>query len=199
MAVTPPMIHRRVPRGIVALLPVLIAGCAAQRAVLGSPSGSQRFINDGWVLGATRVEIRARLGPPLAVRVEPIKNQHDPDRTDAVHVLQYDGLALAFWVGNEEPEREFLTDISVTSARYELGQGLRVGDRKEQVVRRLGSNFTPVRAVELRAWMPSAEAKCDNDACAYRYTDHTGSASSDVYFSFRAGHVSRIDWVFGVD
>lgn len=169
-----------------------------KRATPGSPSNGHRFIHEGWILGTTRTEIRARLGPPIATRVEAIKNQHDPERTDALHVLQYDGLVLAFWVGNEEPEREFLTDISVTSARYELGWSIRVGDRKERVVRRLGSSFTPVRGPDLRPWMPGAEPACEDDACAYRYTDHAGH-ESHVYFSFRAGRMSRVDWVFGVD
>jgi hypothetical protein len=102
---------------------------------------------------------------------------------------------LAFWVGNEDPEREFITDISVASPSYELGSELKVGAREAEVIQRLGANFMRVRESELRSWMPEADARSD---ATYRYTDDA-IIESRVYLSFRAGHVSRVDWVFGLD
>ena len=190
------IILRCFPSALTVLVPLVLGGCAAQRARHDSSSEkSANFISEGWILGTTRAEVRARLGPPLAIRIQPMKNQHDPDRIDTLHVFEYEGLTLAFWVGNEEPEREFLTDISVTSTRYELGSELRIGARESEVIRRLGANFTRVRESELRSWMPRAEDRADD---TYRYTDDAVH-ERHAYFSFRAGHVSRVDWVFGVD
>jgi hypothetical protein len=103
---------------------------------------------------------------------------------------------LAFWVGNEQPEREFLTDISVSSGRYELGRKLRVGDRDECVIQNLGRDYTRVREPDVRSWMPQLDSRPD---FTYRYTDDDGHLESHVYISVRAGQVTRIDWVFGVD
>jgi hypothetical protein len=43
--------------------------------------------------------------------------------------------------------------------------------------------------------MPHAGEECGGDVCTYEYTDEL----SHVYFTFRDGRVSRVDWVFGVD
>ncbi len=179
-----------------ALLLVAFVGCAGQVGGRDTHEGDgERFISEGWILGETRADVRRRLGEPLAIRVHQIKNQHDPEQIDERHEFWYEGLTLAFYVAKAGPEREFLTDISVTDRRYELGRDLKVGTPKEHVIRLLGGKFVPLRQPDLRSWMPAADRECGSDVCTYEYTDQY----SHVYFSFKDGRVSRVDWVFWVD
>lgn len=185
-------------RPFACLLLVACVSCATQAGRSGDYSGGERFISEGWILGQTRAEVIARLGAPLTSSVDRFQNQHAPEQIDESYVFRYEGLTLAFYVVKEEPEREFLTDISVTSRRYELGWGLRVGAPMEDVTHLLGDKFVPLRRPDLRPWMPTANGECGSEVCTYGYTDDD-LGENHVYFSFSEGRVSRVDWVFWVD
>ena len=76
---------RYFPSALAVLVLLILAGCAAQRAGYATSSEkSANFVSEGWILGTTRAEVRARLGPPLTIQMAPMKNQHDPDRSDAL-------------------------------------------------------------------------------------------------------------------
>ena len=148
--------------------------------------------------GKNRAEITASLGPPRAATVRMIKNQHRPSRIDELHDLVYDGLRVLLYRVTAQ-DREFITDLSLTSATYRLKWGLGVGSTKEAVRRALGPGFTPLAAPESRIEPPARGPRCaeSDGVCTYRYDGF--EQKSHVFFSFRGGRVSRIDWTFEVD
>lgn len=152
----------------------------------------------GFRLGRSRAEITASLGPPRAAAVRTIRNQHDPARIDELHDLTYDGLRVLLYRVTAE-DREFITDLSLTSAKYRVKWGLGVGSAKEAVRRVLGPGFTPLAAPDSRIAPPDIGHPCDelDGVCTHRYDGF--EQRSHVYFSFRGGRVSRIDWTFSVD
>jgi hypothetical protein len=149
-------------------------------------------------LGRSRAEITASLGPPRAATVRKLRNQHDPAQMDELHELTYDGLRVLLYRVTAE-DREFITDLSLTSAKYRVKWGLGVGNTKEAVRRVLGGGFTALAAPDSRIAPHEARRRCDerDGVCTYRYDGF--EQKSHVSFSFRSGRVSRIDWTFEVD
>lgn len=149
-------------------------------------------------LGKSRAEITASLGPPRAATVRRLRNQHDPARIDELHELTYDGLRVLLYRVTAE-DREFVTDLSLTSAKYPVKWGLGVGSTKEAVRRVLGGGFTALAAPDSRIEPPARGQRCAevDGVCTYRYDGF--EQRSHVFFSFRGGRVSRIDWTFEVD
>lgn len=187
---------QRCARHAAALLLTGLVGCVGQAGGRATQvTNAEQFISGGWILGQTRADIRARLGVPLAMHVDRIENRHTPGQIDEYHVFRYEGLTLGFYVVKADAGREFLTDVSVTDSRYKLGQGLSVGIPRDDVIHLLGDKFVPLSQPVLRRWMPPAAPECGSDVCTYKYTD----GYSYVYFSFKDGHVSRVDWMFDLD
>lgn len=149
-------------------------------------------------LGKTRAEIGASLGPPRAATVRKLRNLHDPAQTDELHELTYDGLRVLLYRVTAQ-DREFITDLSLTSAKYRVKWGLGVGSPKEAVRGVLGPGFTALAAPDSRIAPPEARRRCEerDGVCTYRYDGF--EQRSHVFFSFRGGRVSRIDWTFEVD
>ena len=149
-------------------------------------------------LGKSRAEITASLGPPRAATVRRLRNQHDPAQIDELHELAYDGLRVLLYRVTGE-HREFVTDLSLTSAKYRVKWGLGVGSTKEAVRRVLGGGFTALAAPDSRIEPPARGQRCAevDGVCTYRYDGV--EQRSHVFFSFRGGLVSRIDWTFEVD
>ena len=149
-------------------------------------------------LGKSRAEITASLGPPRAATVRKLRNQHDPTRIDELHELAYDGLRVLLYRITAE-DREFVTDLSLTSAKYRVKWGLGVGSTKEAVRRVLGGGFGALAAPDSRIEPPARGQRCAevDGVCTYRYDGF--EQKSHVFFSFRGGRVSRIDWTFEVD
>ena len=149
-------------------------------------------------LGRSRAEITASLGPPRAATVRKLRNQHDPAQIDELHELAYDGLRVLLYRITAE-DREFVTDLSLTSAKYPVKWGLGVGSTKEAVRRVLGGGFTALAAPDSRIVPHEAQRRCEerDGVCTYRYDGF--EQKSHVFFSFRGGRVSRIDWTFWVD
>jgi hypothetical protein len=154
----------------------------------------EKFIYQGWRFGKTRAEIVKRLGTPLQTKIEKLENRYTPGQMDEIYHLFYDGVYVRIYKVSEVPEREFLTDVTVTSSRYNMAQGLKVGDTKQRVTKLLGCKYQALRRPDLRVEVPELEKDCaeENNACTLEYTD----SRSHVYFSFKQNKVARIDWVF---
>jgi len=180
-----------------ALAVIAFSGCATAKHVATPEASIERFIYEGWTLGWTTAELRERLGPPVSLTIEPVENRHVEGQIDEIRTVSYDGLVLMFYKVSEAPERELLMSISLTSSYYEVGWGLKVGVEKERVRAVLGEKFQTLRCPGLQARMPYALTECEAIGCAWAYTHDVNN--SEVLFTFKAGHVNRIDWSFYVD
>jgi len=109
-------------------------------------------------------------------------------------IIYFTRAYIRIYKVSDVPEREFLTDVTVASNRYKMGQRLKVDDTKERVVKLLGNKFQPLSRPNLRVEVPKLEKDCKekDNVCALEYTD----SRSHVYFSFKRNRVARIDWVF---
>lgn len=137
------------------------------------------FVYGGWnfALGESRNEIVKNLGDPLSVTSRDVQNRHNPEQTDYVYELFYDGLTVTIYRVSDTGQ-EFVTDLCVTSDRYPLNWGLTVGAAREQIVTVLGE--------------PS---DATNDRCRYETPD----VPSSVTFLLHGDRVQRIDWHFFLD
>jgi hypothetical protein len=144
----------------------------------------EKFISEGWILGKTRAEIVKSLGPPLQMKVEKLENGYTPGQINEIYHLSYEGVYVRIY---KVSEREFLTDITVTSSRYKMAQGLRVGDIKQRVIKLLGCKYQPLERPDLRVAVPKIEDGCKekDNVCTFEYTD----TRSHVYFSFKNNRV----------
>ncbi|MFN2376228.1 MAG: hypothetical protein ABR538_06805 [Candidatus Binatia bacterium] len=185
---------RRIITALVAAL--LVAGCAAQQLPPGAVDPRvERFVADGWLVGIDTASVETTLGPPATVVTTKTKNRHQPKQVDSLLQWRYPGLALDFYRVNEKPPRELPVQVTVTDPRYELMYGLRVGSTRRRVERALGTSFSPLSRAEQAKLFPKTELDCDDSPCSYRYM----SGPQEVYFLFRDGRVTRIDWIFAVD
>jgi hypothetical protein len=143
----------------------------------------EKFIYEGWTYGKNRAAIIRKLGPPLQAKTEKLNNLHVPGQVDEIHHLFYDGAYVRIYRVGEVPEREFLTDVTVTNSRYKMADGVRVGDAKERVIKLLGGKFQSLQRPDLRVEVPKVENDCTekDNVCAIEYTD----SRSHVYFSFK--------------
>lgn len=139
-----------------------------------------RYILKGWnfKLGKTIAEIKRNLGTPLSIIEQPVENIHDPDRTDTMYELRYQGLQVCVYTVTES-SKEIVTDLTITSSRYPLIWGLAVGSPVGDVRAILGEPVDESRGI---------------------LTYETGDAApSSVNFFHRNGFVYKIGWVFYID
>lgn len=138
-----------------------------------------QFIYDrrDFMVGETIAEIERNLGAPLRIEREKVKNIHNPEQTDEVYELIYDGLSITVYKVTES-QREIITDIAVTSDKYPMKWGLHVG--------------IPIHTVTQNLGKPSKQG--DN---VYIYG--TDEAPSYVSFYHKEGIVYKIAWEFYID
>jgi hypothetical protein len=175
---------------------ISVSGCETVRPIATNQVTPAQFVYDGWRLGSTTAEIQNRLGTPVHLRVREVENRHVDGQIDEIRELEYDGLVLKIYKVSEVPERELLMTIAVTSPRYEIGWGLKVGTNKEDVRRVLGNGSENVDCRLLTQQGGTTPAHMHGD-CIWEYSD--GDAGSEVTFSFEKDRVYRIDWSFYVD
>ncbi len=77
-----------------------------------------------------------QLGAPTNIKVKKIKNIHNPEITDNIYYLYYDGLYLIIYKGLY---KGFVSYISTTSDKYKLKWDLKIGSSKDNILRILGS------------------------------------------------------------
>lgn len=85
----------------------------------------------------TRADVTARLGAPRRVEREAVPNPHDARVTDTLRTAVYDGLRVQTYEATR-PAKSLLIRVVVTAPRYASPEGLRVGDARAAVLRRLG-------------------------------------------------------------
>jgi hypothetical protein len=139
-----------------------------------------QFIYDGWgfKLGKTRAEIERNLGRPLASTGKEVPNLHYPERTDEIFELGYTGLRISIYRVSET-RKEIVTAVAITSARYRLKWGIKVG--------------CPIDDVQKVFGYPSEERE---GVISYETGEE---APSSVSFYFRNGLVYKIYWAFYID
>ena len=137
------------------------------------------FVNGGWdfALGENHDDIVGQLGDPLGVGIMTVQNRHNPDQTDRLCHLFYDGLTVTIYTVTDTGQ-EFVTDLCITSDAYPVKWGLKVGAARDQMIKILG-----------------APSEATTDRCRYEAPD----VPSSVIFHLRNDRVQRIDWHFFLD
>jgi hypothetical protein len=125
----------------------------------------------------TRRQLVRRLGAPTGVEHEPVTNTYDPEQIDTLRTLRYPGLSATVYDVTREP-KAFLIRLTVTGARYESPEGLRVGTSAQAVVDRVG---------------PPTERRAGGAEWVYR---ETGSTPTAMIVSVDDGRVAQIVWEF---
>ena len=69
--------------------------------------------------------------------VEPVANRHDPEQTDTLRSLIYDGLTLMFY--DVTGGAALLQEVAVTGPGYETNEGIGVGSTRVEVEAAFGS------------------------------------------------------------
>jgi hypothetical protein len=125
------------------------------------------------LFGRTRLDIEARLGPPVARGRAPLASGRDPAVLRPADELRYPGLTLQF------VDDARLARAVVTTASYTLPHGLAVGTAADRVQDVLGE---PQEASSTRL--------------LYLYSD---GYPDTVELYVRDGRVSRIEWTYWVE
>lgn len=140
------------------------------------PSSSMHIAYDemDFDIGENQKDIIKKLGKPNSVKVQEVKNSHDPTQTDEIHELFYNGLYIRTYKVTNSNE-EFLSDISVTSTEYRMQCGLGVGSSKLEVESILGE--------------PTQKSK----------DSYTYDALGTINIYFDGDRVSKIEKLFYID
>lgn len=171
---------------IVTLLITFHSGCTKEKINIPDiPLNSrlEQFVNNGLILklGSSRSEIFNNLGNPKSTKIEKVKNIHDPELTDEIHNLFYDGLRLKLFY-SPHYKNEFIFVITVSSNKYKILWDLTVGSSKNKVRTILGA--------------PHSE---DNNVYHYIYESPESGFQDNVYFYFSNDVVESIEWSYYVD
>ena len=122
--------------------------------------------------GNTKDEIIKKLGKPNKTSIQEFDSMWYPGEKDYVNSIWYPGLLLeTLYIYQKENTYEYALTVEVTSEKYILYHGLRVGSTKKDVLSALGSpNET---SEEEKYWLYSCEVE-------------------KVYFYFQGNKVIRI-------
>lgn len=90
------------------------------------------------VIGETPKQVVRKLGPPITTQEKKVENKHEPNHIDVYHELKYDGLTVFIY---ESSGQFFLHTIIVDGNNYEMREGVRIGMKKDAVLKKFG---TPV-------------------------------------------------------
>ncbi len=144
------------------------------------PTRIDQFVHNGWnfKMGKTAAEIKKNLGRPLLSSRRAVENIHYPERTDEIYELGYSGLAVTIYRVTET-QKEIITDVAVTSGRYRLKWGIKVG--------------SPIEDIQKNFGYPTEEHE---GVISYETGEE---APSSVSFFFRNGVVYKISWSFYID
>lgn len=88
------------------------------------------------MLGSSRQEIVAILGPPSAQRSEDVPNRHVPGEMDRMHYLEWEGLQITVHAA-PVVEREFLSGV-IATGRSAVPISSWIGRSREELIEELG-------------------------------------------------------------
>lgn len=129
-------------------------------------------------LGETRKELIQNIGNPVNETLTKVKNRHQPDITDTIYHLTFDGFEASIY---DTGGKEILLYQKITSPKYKVKYGLNIGGTKDKVIAALGN--------------PQEEPQ---DQLIYCYYDEAGYQTL-VIFSFTGDKITAIEWNFPVD
>lgn len=83
--------------------------------------------------------IKKKLGSPLSEKIENVKNIHDKEQIDQIHILKYQGIEVqVLHVNNIEPY-DLLIGVKITdSDNYPIKFGIQIGSERSYVLDLLG-------------------------------------------------------------
>jgi hypothetical protein len=123
-------------------------------------------------------DLEKELGKPLNTEVHKVQNIHDPDVTDELHRLTYDGLFLEIYRA-ASTGTDLLQEIRISSAKRKIKWDLNVGASKAHVRKMLGA--------------PSPETPDTwTYTCREGYEDY-------VKFHFKGDIAAEIEWGYWID
>jgi len=97
------------------------------------------FMKNGpdFPIGDNLQEIVEHLGEPIKKTVIEKQNIHNPEKTDLIEELYYEGLFLRIYHVTDM-NRDIVVTIEVTGDEYDIQHRLVIGSKKEQVLAVLG-------------------------------------------------------------
>ncbi len=129
---------------------LLVVACSSSRP---EPAASSSSATSSLAPGVTDAFLRAAVGPdrdviahrdvlrllgkPRRTTVETQPNRHVEGATDTLTTFIYPGLAVTVFSGSASPNR-FMTDVHISSPAIQTPSGVQVGQRMDDVYRRLG-------------------------------------------------------------
>lgn len=124
------------------------AGADPDVSQQAAASGVEAFLRFGTAdVGATRAELRARLGEPDSSTQSATANLHDPAVTDTIVTLHYPGLAAEIYVASFDG-RELLAGLVISDDRHLRPESpLRIGMAADEIERALGEPDSATDAV----------------------------------------------------
>ena len=87
--------------------------------------------------GDNQQALIGRFGEPKKITKEKVKNLHDPKVTDEIIGFVYDEIGFEIYHTTEN-DSDFIFQVNILSDKYPLKNGLRVGDRKGNILATLG-------------------------------------------------------------
>ena len=131
-------------------------------------------------LGHSRASIIAQLGPPTRQSFRRVQNLHDPQQTDFIHTLEYDGLQVTTY---EVPAfgKEFLFSVDVSRDYPSITSGLSFGMTEAQLIEKAG--LPSARQPSVLEYTPSGEE----------------SDKAVLEARFASGRLVRLTWSFFLD
>lgn len=117
------------------------------------------------------------LNEPNNVTSESQRNRHDPNQTDTLRTLQYNGLSLTVY--HVSDGKEILESVTVTGDQYETEDGVSVGMTRTQLENVRG-------------------APAQRSGGEYVY-NLGGALPTMLHVGFEGERVSRLEWRFPID
>lgn len=139
------------------------------------------FLIDGSSVDANHgIEGLRQIGKVLKEDVKLIQREDNPSQKDEFHTIQYDGMSISVYLAhNDGSEKLIVTDIVITSPKWPVKYGLKIGSTRKQIEQTLGQD------------MQSAN---QNNEWSY------GDGPTDVKFVFdNEDKVTSIEWHVNLD
>jgi hypothetical protein len=119
--------------------------------------------------------IKKKFGAPVSEKIENVKNIHDNDQIDQIHVLKYQGLEVQVLRVNMIEPYDLLIGVRITdSDNYPIKFGIKIGSERSYVLDLLGK--------------PS-----DGNGVMKYYTE-PGDTYPTVYMVFEKEKLKEIQW-----
>ncbi len=164
------------------LISVMLGGCADTDALAplleNAPPTPLSLVHSPQALNKIAKAVAVtKCDSAAPVRVEPIRNEHDPKIMDEIQVASCDGLEISTYFAKYfSPPKEFPMQMILRTKDRRFPREASIGARAEEVIRTLG---TPLRR--------------DETAIVYQ-ADIEGLASDTITFKLAKGVVEQVEW-----